>query len=416
MAKLKKKANIKPRVRGTKVVGPSFDDWEKLTGQAYSKLQRASYSFYYEEVKREELIKYFFEWMTQNGYTKDQVSIAKKASGQTTTPYIYARMLADGCPDYNETYAKYWESLPGTRGVVNPISKFLHKQAKEMIAVGEKKIDVVEDDKPAKKVYKPSIQQLVFEKCCDIMSDVDEWLDGFNEKTFKPDSFDMNKHFLKHEISQVHARKIVKMYEGELDEYNQLIAKPPKNMSEVEKDLYEQLKEGYAHLSIADIKKKIKALQSIIDACNIVIEKAAAKRKPRTPKARSADKVIKDIKYLESFNDLALVSVNPIEIIGASELWVYNVKTRKIGKYIASNIDPKGTKRPGTGLSVKGTTLQGFDETKSVMKTLRKPEEKLKEFKSSGKVALRKFMDGINSVEAVMNGRINKDTVLLKIQ
>jgi hypothetical protein len=49
------------------------------------------------------------------------------------------------------------------------------------------------------------------------------------------------------------------------------------------------------------------------------------------------------------------------------------------------------------------------------MKTLRKPEEKLKEFKSAGKVALRKFLEDINAVDAPMNGRINEEIVLLKV-
>jgi hypothetical protein len=67
-------------------------------------------------------------------------------------------------------------------------------------------------------------------------------------------------------------------------------------------------------------------------------------------------------------------------------------------------------------LGVKGTTITGFSETLSVMKTVRKPEEKLKEFKAAGKVALRKFLDDINATEARMNGRINEETVLLKVQ
>jgi hypothetical protein len=66
-------------------------------------------------------------------------------------------------------------------------------------------------------------------------------------------------------------------------------------------------------------------------------------------------------------------------------------------------------------LRVKGTSLTGFDENKSVQKTLRKPEEQLKEFKSSGKVALRKFLEDIKAVDIKLNGRINEDTVLLKV-
>ena len=53
---------------------------------------------------------------------------------------------------------------------------------------------------------------------------------------------------------------------------------------------------------------------------------------------------------------------------------------------------------------------------KSVCKTLRKPEEKLKEFAKASKVQLRKFMDEIKATETKLNGRINADTMLLRVQ
>ena len=66
-------------------------------------------------------------------------------------------------------------------------------------------------------------------------------------------------------------------------------------------------------------------------------------------------------------------------------------------------------------MGVKGTTITGFSESKSIQKTVRKPEEKLKEFKAAGKVALRKFLDEINATDARMNGRLNEETILLKV-
>lgn len=107
--------------------------------------------------------------------------------------------------------------------------------------------------------------------------------------------------------------------------------------------------------------------------------------------------------------------MQPDQIIGASELWTFNIKTRKLGKYIAKNIDPKGMGRAGSGLSVKGTTIIGYDETASVQKTLRKPIDQLKDFKAAGKVKLRTFIDDIATTDTKMNGRINLDTVLLKV-
>jgi hypothetical protein len=70
--------------------------------------------------------------------------------------------------------------------------------------------------------------------------------------------------------------------------------------------------------------------------------------------------------------------------------------------------------REGSGLSVKGTTIIGFNEEQSIQKTIRKPEEKLTEFKSAGKRKLEKFLDEINAVDIKLNGRINADTILLK--
>ena len=63
-----------------------------------------------------------------------------------------------------------------------------------------------------------------------------------------------------------------------------------------------------------------------------------------------------------------------------------------------------------------GTTITGFSEMKSVQKTLRKPAEQLKAFKDAGKVVLRKFLEEINAVDTKMNGRINEDIMLLKVQ
>jgi len=59
---------------------------------------------------------------------------------------------------------------------------------------------------------------------------------------------------------------------------------------------------------------------------------------------------------------LLLKSIDATEIIYAEQLWVYNTKTRKLGHYKAKVLDPRGLSRPGTGLTVKGTSIKGFDE------------------------------------------------------
>ena len=103
---------------------------------------------------------------------------------------------------------------------------------------------------------------------------------------------------------------------------------------------------------------------------------------------------------------MKLVSVDPKTIIGASSLWVYNTKTRKLGVYHALD---------AAGLNIKGSTIQNFAESKSVCKTLRKPEVTLPELLKAGKVALRNILTDIRAAEKALTGRINADTILLRV-
>ena len=421
MARKKTKAQLAPRRRGGKLAGPSFDGWEKLEPAAFGRLQRAATDFYYQEYKPADIIPYFFTWMSENGYDKKQVAAAKKGNVRPTCG-TYARILLDGCPDYNEEYAKYWESLPGTGGELKPHSYYLHKWAKEAIEKGSIVVEEVKEEEKAKKnVYVPTIQERIRDQALDMCVEVDEWLDTWvsDKENFDPKGFDVKRHFQKLQPSQAHARKIKNFYENELADYDDLERMPTagqlKKMDELEADQWAQLKEGYAHLKKGDIAKYRKAIDTLMTELDFIIEQAKATRKPRKAKPKSADKLVEKLKFAKTDSKYSLASINPVDVIGANELWVFNVKTRKLGKYVASNQDPKGMKRDGTGLSVKGTTIIGFDENLSIQKTLRKPEEQLKEFKAAGKVALRKFLDGINTTDTKLNGRCNPDTVLLKI-
>jgi predicted class III extradiol MEMO1 family dioxygenase len=167
-----------------------------------------------------------------------------------------------------------------------------------------------------------------------------------------------------------------------------------------------QLREGYSHLTKKDAKTYLEALETLHGACDLVIDAAKATRKPRKKAPPSKEKMVAKLKYLERDDKLQIVSVNPLELIDSKEVWVYNIKTRKLGKYVA---DEHATIR------VKGTTLLHYNEKSSIQKTLRKPDETLKEFKKASKVKLRKFMDEIKTTDIKLNGRLNADTIILKV-
>jgi hypothetical protein len=278
-----------------------------------------------------------------------------------------------------------------------------------------------EEAKGKKNVYVPTIQERIRDQAYLQAEALEEWLDGFitDKKNFDPKGFDFKKHFQKTNVTQAHARKLKTFYENELDDFKELERYPTagqlKKMDEVQADHWLQLKEGYAHLKKADIKAFTTAIEELMTALDFVIDSAKATRKPRKPKVKSSSKLVEKLKFCKTDDKFKLASVPAEQIVGANELWVFNVKTRKLGKYVAKNIDPKGMGREGSGLSVKGTTITQFDEALSIQKTLRKPQDQLKEFKGAGKVKLRKFLDEINTTDTKLNGRCNPDTILLKI-
>ncbi len=418
----KKKVRLAPTIkRGNKITGPSFEGWENWTGEQYLNFQRKARDHYYEHYKLADLLPEVWAWMKENKYTAEQIKHAK-AGDISIVAAISCKLLRSGMPDYNKAHDDYWQSLPGTMGAVKPASVFVKARIEEAIEKG--KVAVVEEaaeEKAKANKYIPTIQERISEQASQAAESIDEWLEGFitDKKNFNPKGFDFKAHFVKMGVTQAHARKIMGFYERELAEFRELQNMPTaaqlKKMDPKEADFAEQLKEGYSHLTKQDVAKYVAALETLVDACTLVVDASKATRKARTPKPKSADKLVSKLKYCKVDQKNSLASINPVEIVGANELWVFNFKTRKLGKYVATNIDPTGMGRAGSGLSIKGTTITGFNEELSIQKTLRKPEVQLKEFKAAGKVALRKFLENINTTDTKLNGRINADTVLLKV-
>tara|TARA_B100002019_G_C21250421_1_gene590819 strand:+ start:27 stop:1319 length:1293 start_codon:yes stop_codon:yes gene_type:complete len=421
----KKSVRGAPRIRrGDKLQGPKWDGWEDWTGEQFHRHKERSRAFYYENYKPVDLFPHTYKWMESNGYTKEQIRNAKAAPAHeiSITAAIIAKQLLDGMPDYNPKQNEYWESLAGTMGSIFPATDFLKSRIERGIEKGAEVLSQKKEiEKEKSNVYVPTIQERIRDQAHIQSEAIEDWLEGWliDPKSFDPKGFDFKKHFADKGVTQAHARKLKTFYVDALFDYDQLERMPTagqlKKMNEFEADQWAQLKEGYAHIKKADIKNYRIAIGELIAALDFVIDSAKATRKPRKPKVYSADKLVAKLKYCITDEKYKLASISPDQIVGANELWVFNIKTRKIGKYVASNIDPKGMQRQGSGLSVKGTSIIGYNETESIQKTLRKPAEQLKEFKDAGKVKLRKFMDDIKTTDTKLNGRCNPDTVLLKV-
>ena len=372
---------------------PKWDGADAWDSNQFLRHFHSAMSWYRLESSVKELKPKVINWMSLNGYTKEQISQFKKTKDSRCglTVGSIAACLLKGMPpvraDFNE----------GRSTAV-----WLAKEISKIVAEGKDDIDDSDEIAVVEvktDVYTPSIQERVRDAALKMTEEIEDAYQSFSEdaENFDPKAFKVLNLLKGKQAKAAHARIIRDFYARDLAELLELASGKADD----------QLKEGYSHRSKKQIKAFIAFLQEVESACNMLMQEAKVNKKPRAKKAVSKDKIIAKLKYKKSDEPLKLVSINPMDIIGAQELWVFNSKTRKLGKYVAEEFKELG---------VKGTTITGFSEMKSVQKTLRKPIDQLKEFKAAGKVALRKFLDDINAVDTKMNGRINEEIMLLKVQ
>ena len=376
------------RARAGKDLSPRWDDHESMTADQFMRHFRNSMDYYRLESSGKDLKPKVINWMAENGYTKDQIKQFKdtKDNRCSVTIGAIAANLLKGMPAVR---ADFNEGRSTALWLGNAVAKVIEE--------GKDDEQEAEEGEVKPTVAQPSIQERVREAALNMTEEIEDALDKFavDPESFDPKAFKLVNMLRGKQAKAAHARIIKDFYSRQHAE-----------LTEVAEGKCEQLKEAYEHLSKKNLRKITDFYHEILSACDMMMQEAKINRAPRAKKPTDKSKIIAKMKYLKQDDKLKLVSVNPIDIIGSKELWVYNAKSRKLGKYVAGEF---------SDLGVKGTSITGFDENKSVQKTLRKPEEQLKEFKAATKVQLRKFLDDIKAVDIKLNGRINEDIILLKV-
>ena len=383
---------IAHRNKASRDTSPTWDGCETWTGDEFHRHFRRAMDYYRLESEIKTYKPVVVKWMEGQGCAKSDIAAIKKVKDNriSTTMGAIAHCLLRGMQPQRADFNNGRDT-----------AEWLRKEIVKVIADGKDDIDpeVAAAEKEANKaeVYTPSIQERVRDAAMNMTEELEDAYHAFqtDPENFDPKAFKVLSLLRGKGVKAAHARIIKDFYARDLAELTELASGKAD----------EQLREGYSHRSRKQIKNFITFLQEIEAACKMLMEEAKVNKKPRAKKAVPAEKVVAKLKYMKMFVPLKLVSINPTDILGSKELWVYNTKTRKLGKYIAKEYHELG---------VKGTSLTGFDENTSICKTIRKPEEKLKELKAAGKVALRKFLDEINATDTKMNGRLNEETILLK--
>ena len=263
---------------------------------------------------------------------------------------------------------------------------------KELLTEANKELKVVPvvvvEDAP-----KVNIQDRIREKASEEAGEIEGLIDDFVTTGCK-NPIDMDSYFRSRNLSSVVMTKICNVFIGRAKEIEEVIDTTDP-----------QLKEGYSNFSKPELRRFKEFLDSIVVAAN---NRASIKptRKKRKVKEKPASVLVSKLNYMKDFAELGLISVPPEKMIGALQLWTYNTKTKLLGVYNADN---------AKGLSVKGSTLQNYNEQTSIGKRLRKPEATIKEVMEAGKVKIKKILPDLSTKESNLTGRLNSDTIILRI-
>ena len=168
----------------------------------------------------------------------------------------------------------------------------------------------------------------------------------------------------------------------------------------------DQAVEGYSHLKRSTLNHRIKVCKAMLEDLERIRSATKASRNVKVKRPKSIDKQVSRVQYKKEDNDFKIVSINPIQIPTKTRLYAFNTKNKMVTEYI--------TESPN-GFEISGSTIKNFSKDLSRTICLRKPLDFLP-------IVLQKTPKQINDAwkllktkTKVPNGRINKDTILLRV-
>ena len=374
--KAKRRVVRTPKTLDQKYMGgePTWNDQEDLSQEELQSRQGRAYNWYNYFYNAKEAAKLLYD-----NYPRDEKEIR----------------LLKRLPDWKINSTCAYMSRMMVCGFKPPQSSldYLNQTLDDLLGHAA---EIKEEKKQEAKSNKPvvSIQERIKEQISEYIGEIEEEVDKFTLKSYKTD-FKMYTWLQKNSVKSQQSTAIAVYYKPLLTE-----------LLELQGGADEQLNEGYSHMKKPEVKRFVEFIASIIGDAETWGANQKTVRKTRKKKPMSAEKQIKRLKFQPKNEEYKLVSINPADIIGADQLWLFNTKYRRLTVY--NSMGP-------AGLSIKGTTLQGYDPDDSYTKTVRKPDDVLPNVLKGGKRILKNLMSTINSKESQPNGRINGETVLLRV-
>jgi hypothetical protein len=186
------------------------------------------------------------------------------------------------------------------------------------------------------------------------------------------------------------AKQVPSIYAGLIRELEEALA-----------NTCEQLTESYSNVKTVQLKRFIQLMKDFVSSCTqqVVSAKIVKVSKPKAPSV-----LVQTLKYLPKFEELDLTSENPIKIIGSSSLVLFDTVRRRLSYYVAEK---------DSTLSVKGTTIVGYDVEASGVKTIR-DYDLVKDLKSMNKKQIEAKFGSIRTKRMIPNGRTNTNEIIIK--
>jgi len=248
-------------------------------------------------------------------------------------------------------------------------------------------IKVVVDKTP-----RPSVRDYMQDKIAEVIGELEGHVDAFLKEDIEFDLY-----------NYLQANSIPKPYCKDIDEWAR---KRGTEFTEVYKTMDKDTKDGYSNISRRQQANLVKMFGAFIVDLEKYTQFKKANRKPRVTKAKPPAVQVARIKFKKEDTELGIKSVNPSEMVGASQVWVYNVKYKRLAAYRSDSV---------LGIQVKGSTLQNYDPDMSECRSIRRPEAFLKVLLDASKVKLRKLLSDLTTKGYDVTGRINDECIIVRV-
>jgi len=217
----------------------------------------------------------------------------------------------------------------------------------------------------------------------------DKWIDGDDA------TINIYDRFKYHGLTNTAISHVKPMIEGWLLDYEDAYHKR-----------CEQAVEGYSHLKRSTLNHRIKVCKAMLEDLERIRSATKATRNIKVKRPKSVDKQVARVQYKKEDNDYKIVSINPIQIPTKTRLYAFNTKSKMVTEYVTESVN---------GFEISGSTIKNISKGLSRTICLRKPLDFLPIVLQKTPKQIDAAWQTLKTKTKVPNGRINKDTILLRV-